>query len=332
MSIDQSILDDLTPEERDALNEPDGGTSATLGDSLDKTDDDNKGNDHVNTGADEGKTGDDGAAADDQPGGTDGDGEGADDAGSSDGAGPGGDATGNPSDAPLVADAPAPLLVAEMPENAEATFKAIGEKKGSLLEQHENGDITTREYHEQMEALNKEQRDLERAIDKATTAQEMRQQQEINAWVAQAKDFTHKQHPEYATSKVRYMALDAFVREVGADPANASLSAQQIFEKAHAMVEADLGAAPKATSKDGGKDIKGKAGDDLNAAGRPLKGAKVEQPKTLRDVPAAAPNDTGDAGKWAALDRLQESDPEAHEDRLMKMSEADRDAYLAHSR
>jgi hypothetical protein len=316
MAYDDEILNDLTDEERAALDEPDGGTTGTMGESQDN----DEGKEDVDTGAGTGKEGkaggdDDGADTADNAAGT-----GA--AGDGDGDGTGVDASAA-SAADVPADKPAPLLVAEVPENADARLKELGEKKGELAEQLDNGDITTREYHNQLEALNKEQGELQRALDKAALAADLNQQQNVNNWHNQINAFTTKAHPEYAASKVRWMALDAFVREVGNDPAKQHLSGPQILAEAHAMVQADLGVAP----------AKGKADPvpatvDKNAAGRPLKGSKPEAPKTLRDVPTAAANEVDD-GKWAALDRLQAKDPEAHEERIMKMSDSERDAYLA---
>jgi hypothetical protein len=333
--IDDEILSGLTDEERAALDEPDGAGNLTLADSLagkGPQDDDTTTNDepeNVDTNPDADAStetaGDDDTDAAAETAGK------PDAAAAADAAAAGDDTRQAADDAQPVDDAPAPLLVAEMPENADARMKEIGDKKGNLLEQHENGDITTREYQQQLDALNKEERELERAIDKARTAQELHQQQQINNWMGQVKDFTTKAHPEYAKSKVRYMALDTFVREVGSDPANANLTAKQILEKAHAKVQEDLGVVPGTAA--GKTNTTGKTAADktaeLNAAGRPLKGSKAEAPKTLRDVPATAANDTGENGRWAALDRLQETDPEAHENKLMRMSADERDAYLA---
>ncbi|AAQ54985.1 hypothetical protein Bcep22_gp52 [Burkholderia phage Bcep22] len=305
----------LTDEERAALQEDDGsGDATTLGDSL-KDDPDAGGGegaksgttDDANKGSEDGKKSDDDAAA----GKTD-------DAAGDDDAGKKGDDTPAAAKPTIV-----PLLVAEAPADADAKLKEIGEKKSTLIEQFDNGDITAKEYQSQLDDLNKAERAIERAVDKAQTASEMRQQQEMNAWLGQVNDFTSKAHPEYSTSRVRWTALDTFVKEIAAKPENANIDGAEILRQAHEMVVADLGeATPKAdTGKkdDGSKDGK---------TAKPLKGAKIEPPPTLGKVPASDNADI-DSGRWTALDRLQETDPEAHEEKLMKMSAADRDAYLA---
>lgn len=336
MPYEDEILNDLTDEERAALEESDGGTTGTLGESLDKAgvtgDDDDKDDKHVDTGAGKGKTGEEGDDADADRGNDKdkaGDTGGADATGNGDkpGADADADATGT-ADEP--GDKPAPLLVVDMPENAEARLKEFSDKKANLLEQHENGDITTREYHEQLEALNRDERKLEREIDRAQTAADMNAQQEKNAWQQQIDTFTQKTHPEYSTSTFRWQALDLAVKQIAAKPEAASWSGAKVLAEAHKLVEADLGAVPGKPADQSAADDKrtDKQKLELTAANRPLKGSKAEAPKTLRDVPAAAPNEVDD-GRFAALDRLQATDPEAHEERLMKMSDADRDAYLA---
>jgi hypothetical protein len=212
-----------------------------------------------------------------------------------------------------------PLLVAEAPADAEEKLKEISDKKGTLGDQFDNGDITAKEYQTQLDTLNREERAIERQVDKAQTASEMRQQQELNTWLGQVKTFTSHDHPEYSRSRSRWMALDAFVKEIGKDPQNDNLSAEQILELAHQHVVDDLGEAPIAKAE--GKNAK-------NDEGRPLKGSKIEAPKTLTKVPASDSQEITD-GKFSALDRLAERDPLALEEKLMRMSGADRDEWLA---
>jgi hypothetical protein len=326
----EEFLAGLTDEEREALQEDDGsGDTTTLGESLrahesansgttDENDDDD---DDANKGGGDGKGGanddaaakggkdDDAAAAAAAAGGDDGkkdDGKGDDAA----------------ADAPIV-----PLLVAEAPADADAKLKEIGDKKAELVEQFDNGDITAKEYQTQLDALNRDERALERAIDKAKIAADIKQQQEMTAWMGEVKDFTSKAHPEYSTSRVRWTALDTFVKEIASNPENAGLSGKQILAKAHDMVVADLGEAPEPSADAGGKKDGGKKGEK---DGKPLKGSKIDPPPTLAKVPAADNQDV-EGGRWAALDRLAQTDPIELEEKLMKLSPADRDAYLAYS-
>jgi hypothetical protein len=327
----EEFLAGLTDEEREALQEDDGsGDTTTLGESLraaesakSGTTDDNDDDANANKGGDDGKGGktDDDAAT---KGKTD-DAAAAAAAAAGDDAGKKGDEGNDDAAADTGAKPIVPLLVAEAPADADAKLKEIGDKKAELVEQFDNGDITAKEYQTQLDALGRQERELERAIDKAKIATEMKQQQEMSAWLGQVNDFTHKAHPEYSKSRVRWTALDTFVKEIAAKPENANLDGREILRQAHEMVVADLGEAAPAPSADAGGKTGGKK-DEKD--GKPLKGAKIDPPPTLAKVPAAENQDV-DGGRWAALDRLADTDPLELEEKLMKMSAEDRDAYLA---
>jgi hypothetical protein len=316
MPVSEEILNDLTDEEREAILEAereDAEAAAAGKKDDDEPPTDEQKNDQDGEGATQGADKDDAEGKDKDDAGDGGDN------GASDGNDAGKDGAGDDAgaDDKPAAQQPAPLLVAEAPADAEARLAAIDGKKGALLEQFDNGDITAKEYQTQLDALNKEERSIERAVEKAQLAAEIRQQQEVNNWMAQVQSFTTKDHPEYSTSKVRWMALDAFVKEIGSKPENASLSGAQILAEAHKRVVEDLGEAP---AKAGTKDAK--------STTRPLKGSSEKPPTTLSKVPAADNTDV-ENGRWAAMDRLYETDPVAAEEKMMKWSESERDAYLA---
>ena len=52
----------------------------------------------------------------------------------------------------------------------------------------------------------------------------------------------------------------------------------------------------------------------------------LDIPPTLAKVPAAAPEDTDD-GKFAALDRMADSDPQKYQETIARMSADEYDAY-----
>lgn len=317
MAVSEDILNDLTDEEREAILEAEREDAAAAA-AGSKDDDEPQTNEQDDDQGGEGEA--QGADKDNAQGKGDGDDNGgAGDGGADGGADAGQDGAGDDAgaDDKPGAQPPAPLLIAEAPADAEAKLAAIGEKKGTLLEQFDNGDITAKEYQTALDTLNKEERGIERALEKAQLAAEIRQQQEVNNWMGQVQTFTTKDHPEYSTSKVRWMALDAFVKEIGSKPENASLSGAQILAEAHKRVVEDLGEAP---AKAGAKDAK--------STTRPLKGSSEKPPTTLSKVPAADNTDV-ENGRWAAMDRMFETDPVAAEEKMMKWSEADRDAYLA---
>lgn len=303
MSYTDEELASLTDEEREALLEAgEDDTTSTLEQALeaaaDKPDTEEEGQQDKQDEADTDNSGDTQA---EEP--------------AADEAQPADEAADQPDDAPVVADTkPAPLLVADAPADAEAKLSAIAEQKGALLTKFDDGEITAKEYQAELDKLAKEERAIEFAMHEAQLATKLRQQQEVNNWMQQVQSFTTKDHPEYSTSKVRWMALDAFVKEIGGDPANANLTGAQVLAEAHRRVVEDLGEVAR-------KEVE-------QPAQKPLKGSKAAPPKTLAAVPAAESN-TMEDGKWTALDRLAQADPLAFEEKLMKLSDAERDEYLS---
>lgn len=219
-------------------------------------------------------------------------------------------ATPEPEAAKVPAVHPAPILVAEAPTDADTKLADIATQKDALATKFDDGDITAKEYHSQLDALNKQERGIEQAQLKAQMASEMAEQQRMNAWFQQAQTFAIANG---YTDQRRMNLLDAEVRAVAtADP---SLDGAAVLNKAHQnLVEAGL-----ATSKP--------AAAAKPAAPAP-KGKPVELPPSIHKLPAADVDDTG-AGEFAELDRLATTDPLGYEKKLAGMSEAQRERYLA---
>lgn len=208
---------------------------------------------------------------------------------------------------------PNPLLVANAPENADATLLLIQEQKDELADKFENGEYSVRDYQTELDKLNKQERQVELDLHKAQIANEMSQQQLRNAFLADASAFMAG--TIYEKSVVAFNALDAAVIEAAKDPASANLSNQQIMEKAHAQVMKDpllamafSGAAPKPDTKQPAKP----------AASKP------QPPLTLAHVPAAEINSS--EGRFAVIDKI--SDPEQLQAAIAKLPPQERDAYL----
>jgi hypothetical protein len=263
------------------------------------------GSDAAGSAGDAGSGAGSGAGAADGAGAA-GDGNGAGDgAGAGEGAGEGADAEGQPR----------PVLVAEAPADAEARLKQIADKRAELRKQYDDGDITFEEYDGAKDSLNAEERKIERAVDKATLAAELTQQQAKNEWETTVSGFLAA-NDSYKKNPVLYRALDSEVKRVASEESAKNLSFRQILDKAHEAVSSAFG-VPAAKPADP------KPADAAN------KGRKQpELPPTLRKVPAAESADTS-GNKYAALDRLLETDPIAYENALAKMTKAERDAYCA---
>lgn len=209
---------------------------------------------------------------------------------------------------------PAPILEAEAPADVAARLDEIKTKKEELAEQFDNGDLTGREYQSQLDALNKDERAIEQSIFKAQLAAEISETQARNAWIATTKSFLDA-HPEYTSSPSLYSALNHFVKEIAKDEANNAMTGHEILAEAHRIVKEELGGGVAKTPAPADKKP---AAEDKRS----------EIPTTLAKLPAAEIDDTS-GNRFAALDRLADSDPLAYEAQLARMSPADRDAYLA---
>ncbi len=216
-------------------------------------------------------------------------------------------------DAPAPVREPAPILNVALPEDFESKMGAIKTEKDALLQQFQDGDIDVLEFNSKLDGFNRQERELEAIKIKADISAEMRREQARVQWESEIEEFvTQTQGGIYASSKLAWMALDVAVREVGSDPANASLTGKQVLQKAHERVSKELGWESAKPAKQQDKPAKQKA----------------EIPPSLGKMPAAEMTDAGE-GRFAALDRLMDADPLKFEAALAKLSAAERDDYLA---
>lgn len=200
-----------------------------------------------------------------------------------------------------------PMLIAEAPADAEARLKAIDELKADLRAKYEDGDITFDEYDAKKDELTKQEREIERAVDRAQIASAMENQRLMNEWQKECDAFLGR-NPEIKEKQRLYNLFNEEVKAVGTAKENEGLSMSQVLEKAKSnLIEDGLMRAPAKPATNG---------------------TKAKLPPNLAKLPAAEGEDM-QGGKWAAMDRLGDTDPIAYEDALAKMSEADRNAYLA---
>jgi hypothetical protein len=287
MAIQNDEVDDgLTEEERAALTDENDEGGDTNED--DQGDDGEGGNGGDADAADDGDDADDAAAA------------GRDD----------GEAAGDGAEQQEAqAQQGAPLLVAQAPADADEKLAEIATKKDELIAKFDDGDITAKEYQQQLDGLGKQEREIERAVDKAAIAFDMEQQRLKNEWTSTTTSFLDA-NKVYRDNPRLYRALDQEVRDVAVTDEGKAMTGAQILAKAHANLSEAFGLKTEAP-KEGAKP-----------------GRKVVLPPTLGKVPAAEGSDT-DGGKYAGLDRLATTDPLAYEEKLMSLSESERDAYLS---
>lgn len=212
----------------------------------------------------------------------------------------------------------APILLAEAPEDAETKLADIASKKAALGDKFDDGDLTSKEYQAQLDDLNKEERALERAIDKAQIAQDLENQRITNERMVEINTFLKEVEIPHDPKNLRFRVLDAAVRDVANDEANVNLSAREVMQKAYDMCieEGALVAKTKAPAATEGKkpDVPVKQKAPINA------------PPSLANLPASEINNTDD-NRFAYLNRI--ADPDKREAAFSKLSPADQEAYLA---
>jgi hypothetical protein len=212
-----------------------------------------------------------------------------------------------------VATAPAPVLTVTAPEDAQAKLDKIAADKEALVDKFEAGEITTKDYQKQLDALNDQRADIQHQVREADLAQKLNAQQIQNQWVADCTAFLAA-NDDYKDEKA-LAQLDHAVKFLASLPENRGMTNAVALQKAHAMVQAMNGkVAMPAAKAEPAKVVQHKV---------PTPAA----PPNIGSLPAAAMNDTN-GGEFANLDRLAKTDLAGYEAALEGMSEAQRVRYL----
>lgn len=209
----------------------------------------------------------------------------------------------------------APILLAEAPEGAEARLAEIPSEKASLAEKFDDGELTSKEYLEELEKLNKEERTLERAIDKAQIAQDLENQRVTNERMAEINTFLKEVDIPHDPKNLRFKVLDAAVRDVANDEANANLSAREVMQLAYDLCV-----------KEGALQAKKPADAPAKTTTKPATKTPIKAPPSLANLPASEITSTED-NRFAYLNRI--TDPDKREAAFNKLSASDQEAYLA---
>ena len=218
------------------------------------------------------------------------------------------DAT-KPADEPAAVEdqpQPQPILVAQVSEGAEARLTEIATAKDALLEKFDSGDLTAREYQKELDGLNKQEREVEYELREAKLAEKLNTQRQQNEWVQTCNAFV-AENAIYKDNPRLYRALDAEVRELAAKEETKNWSGQRFLQEAHKNLQQAFG---------------------FKDTAKPQAKPERNLPPNLAKVPAADVEDTS-GNRFAVLDRMSNTDPLGFEEALSKMSQADRDAYLA---
>lgn len=198
-------------------------------------------------------------------------------------------------------------FVARMPVGEAVDYDA---KLGELSKRFEDGEVSTADYNKEMAAL----------IEARTTAKMAAQfnaSLEEQLWQRGQDEFFGR-HEQYTKSKALYGALSAEVSGIETERAEKKLpplSAGALLEQAHKNVMREFGQVPPAAQPR----APSRAGHAPDLASVPI---------TLGGIPPADEAETG-ADRFAALDKLADTNLEEYERQLAKLSPEDLDAYLS---
>ncbi|WP_313824084.1 hypothetical protein [Leclercia sp.] len=215
------------------------------------------------------------------------------------------------------AQAPQPLFKSVATEELKAKYTDIDNRENELVEKFEEGDLTTREYNAQLRALNKERGDLEWQERKAELNRESVELEVQRQWEADVNAFLPN-HPEIRDVEENWNSFNTVLLQVtGASAAQGKGYGAAELDRAYRIWADERGIVAKEPAP---------AKQEQKPEPEKAKAKPLDIPPSLAKVPAAAPEDTDD-GKFAALDRMAESDPQKYQETIARMSADEYDAY-----
>ncbi|MDO8533159.1 MAG: hypothetical protein Q7S17_00245 [Xanthobacteraceae bacterium] len=211
----------------------------------------------------------------------------------------------------------------QAPADAEAKLKEIATQRVALAKQFDAGDLTREDELAQQTILDTQQRQIERAQDRAQMAHEMVQA----VWAKTTVPDFLDTHAHYRDNETLYGMLDAEVRrlQVIAEKAGKDQLAPSILVEADKAIKASLvklGVAPDAETAEESADEPALKPKQAKPAG-----VKPVIPPSLANIPASDIDAGLDNSKFASLDRLQKRDPLAYERAVAGLSPSEQEAY-----
>ena len=190
----------------------------------------------------------------------------------------------------------------------EAKAAKVAADLAALKSQFDEGELTSKEYSDQFDALQKDLRDLERETIKREVKAEAQAEQGKKEWqAAQARFFKSKGNERFQSDENLLLALDSQVKKL-ATGTMAGNTGDEILAEARALVAKSFGLP------------------DAVAPAKEDRPPRATRPRALPDIgglPAAGTERPQDS-KFANLSRLT---GEALEEAVSRMSKADQDEW-----
>ena len=224
-------------------------------------------------------------------------------------------------------DAPAPVRPAFVADpDIKDKIADIDKQLDDLAAKFDEGDLTAKELRAQSRALEDQRQELREQIIRADVARDAA----VQTWRGHVGQFI-AENPAYKPGTDAFAMLDDEVKRLQVrtenpfDPALLKKAHQSLVAKARAL----LGQSGNDDPAQKADDKKKAAAETKKPGSRQPKSAIGEIPQTLAQVPASDTVEVDDGGKFGYLDRLSNSDPVKYEAALARLSQAERDAYLA---
>lgn len=190
-----------------------------------------------------------------------------------------------------------------------AKLAEIDGKLAKLDELFDEGELTSKEYRDQQNALMAEKRDIEHDELKAKVKQELDAENGKREWMkAQERFFKAEENARFRDDEVLLGALDQQVRKLAVTPEAANLTGDEILARARAVIAKSFGLAEASAPRKDGK---------------PARPQRPKVPVDMGGLPAAGSERPQD-GKFSHLNGLT---GEALEDAVSRLSPADQEAW-----
>lgn len=223
--------------------------------------------------------------------------------------------------------------VVELPADFDAKVTALTEREAEIWKKFDGGEIERADLQAQLRDLEKERGELNSLRVKAEISQEMRAQTAEQEWANTVNSFmastAKAEGIDYRTDAARSADLDAFVKALASNQANAEKSMSWFLAEAHKRVKAlhgDVAAAPApaASAPAPAAAPAQTTAEALKAAAERRKPPVAAAPVTLAQIPGGdGPGDVG-GSEFAHLDALE---GDALEAAVAKMTPAQREQY-----
>lgn len=209
-----------------------------------------------------------------------------------------------------------PLITVELPEDYEDQVAAIGTDRDALTEKFEDGDLTTKEYNDELKSINDREFDLKTLKNNADLSQNIEENRARADWIDTTNQFL-ADNPDFqktADGDALFNALNNEVMRIAGLEDSANLTGVQILTKARDSINRQLGRTAVDSKKEDGEPVAPKA----------VK--KEVLPINIGKLPASAATDADDGNPYKQLDSMSAVE---REDALSRMTDDQREQYYA---